>query len=343
MRSFLTSCGFLWLLFTIPWEFSGKKSYSLGIFPGNLARLKGVLIMTTVPFTQCCSMLAVDPKTLRQWLKPAHLSVHTHPTDARIKCLTIEQVQQLAALHHRSIKQDAAPASEQMVTPAPLLQRFEKPTQIPLESLATSVPSASQLPPTRLSDSDLVKSLFSLQATVADLQQQVTGLALELLQERTLSYEQRLHTFEVLIHSTEGQPVMPQARQTMGQQTHQEKAPSKEQDLHPTERRTRPSLLPLIEYGACGTYVVICPQEGELLLTPDSPEWFDWLATLSSFRFVGQQGRLSTYRNQGRSYWMAYRRIQCRRYEYALGATSRLTIGHLERMAATLQSHVSSL
>ena len=299
--------------------------------------------MTTVPFTQCCSMLAVDPKTLRQWLKHSHLSLHTHSTDARIKCLTIEQVQQLATLHNRSIKQDAAPVPEQMVTPAPLVQSFEKPTQIPLESLATPVQSASPLPPTRLSDSDLVKSLFSLQATVADLQQQVAGLALELLQERTLRYEQRLQTFEALIQSTEGQQVMPQALQTMGQQTQQENATSKEQDLHPTERRARPSLLPLIEYGACGTYVVICPQEGELLLTPDSPEWFDWLATLSSFRFLGQQGRLSTYRNQGRSCWMAYRRIHGHRDEYALGNTKLLTIDALEHMAATLQSHVPSL
>jgi hypothetical protein len=339
MSYLLTSWGPLLALLKIPWEFPGKKSHSLGKFPGNLARLKGVLIMTTVPFTQCCSMLAVDPKTLRQWLKHAHLSLHTHPTDARIKCLTIEQVQQLATLHNRSIKRDAAAAPEQMGTPALLVQSVEKPTQIQLESLATPVQSASQLPPTRLSDSDLVKSLFSLQATVADLQRQVAGFALELLQERTVRDAHRLQTFEALIQSTEGQ----QALQTMGEPSQQENAPSKEQNRSPTQRRARPSLLPLIEYGACGTYVVICPQEGELLLTPDSPEWFDWLATLSSFRFLGQQGRLSTYRNQGRSCWMAYRRIHARRYEYALGATSRLTIDHLERMAATLQSHVSSL
>jgi len=78
-------------------------------------------------------------------------------------------------------------------------------------------------------------------------------------------------------------------------------------------------------------------------LLPDSPEWFDWLATLSSFRFLGQQGRLSTYRNPGRTSWMAYRRIHGRRYDYGLGNTKLLTIAHLEQMAATLQSSVSSL
>jgi len=54
--------------------------------------------------------------------------------------------------------------------------------------------------------------------------------------------------------------------------------------LNPAELRARARLIPLIEYGAAGTYVVICPQEGELALPPDSPEWFGWFATLSSFR-----------------------------------------------------------
>ena len=102
-------------------------------------------------------------------------------------------------------------------------------------------------------------------------------------------------------------------------------------------------MLPLIAYTATGSYVVICPTKGELPLLPDSAEWFDWLATLSSFRFLGQQGRLSTYRNPGDTSWMAYRRIHGRRYNYGLGHTKLLTIAHLEQMAATLQSYVPSL
>jgi hypothetical protein len=54
--------------------------------------------------------------------------------------------------------------------------------------------------------------------------------------------------------------------------------------LQPAERRSRSRVISLIEYGAHGNYVTISPQEGELFLTPDSPEWFDWLASLSSFR-----------------------------------------------------------
>jgi hypothetical protein len=295
--------------------------------------------MTFVPFTHCCRMLSVDAKTLRQWLKHADLSLYAHPTDARIKCLTSEQVQQIATLHHRCLKEDAAPAPQQRGVAAPLVRGWHKPTQIQLESLATPPPSASPLPPACLCDADLVKALVSLQATVATLQQQVAGLALALLQERTRPDTPPQQVPEVPVHSSEGHHVMPQARKP----SQQKNAISKEQDGSPTERRARPSLLPLIEYGAGSTYVVICPEKGELFLTPDCPEWFDWLATLSSFRFMGQQGRLSASRNKGRSCWMAYRRIHGHRYEYALGATSRLTIDYLESMAATLQSHVPAL
>ncbi len=102
-------------------------------------------------------------------------------------------------------------------------------------------------------------------------------------------------------------------------------------------------VLPPVASTATGASVVICPTHGELPFSPDTPEWFEWLATLNSFRFLGQQGRLSTYRNPGRSCWMAYRRIHGHRYEYALGHTERLTIAHLEQMATTLQSHATSL
>jgi hypothetical protein len=107
-----------------------------------------------------------------------------------------------------------------------------------------------------------------------------------------------------------------------------------------TERAPASSrALPLIEYWSEGTYGVISPSEGVLALVPDSPQWFDWLATLSSFRFLGQQGRLSASRHKGRASWMAYRRIHGQCYAYGLGQTTHLTIARLEQMAATLQSH----
>ena len=65
--------------------------------------------MITIPQMDCCLMLGIDPKTLRNWLRHAHMQFAAHPTDARLKCLTQAQVQQLAALHGRPLP-DAPPA-----------------------------------------------------------------------------------------------------------------------------------------------------------------------------------------------------------------------------------------
>jgi len=59
--------------------------------------------MTTIAQTDCCTMLGIDPKTLRHWLGQAKMQFIAHPTDARLKCLTQAQVQQLAALHDRPL------------------------------------------------------------------------------------------------------------------------------------------------------------------------------------------------------------------------------------------------
>ena len=283
--------------------------------------------MTAVPFTAVCSLLGIDAKTLRQWLKQSQLTLQAHPTDARIKCLTMEQVQQLAILHHRSIREDEAPLPQDLGSLQPMEEQ-----------------QASQFPLTCLSDADQVKLLLSLQATVTSLQQQVAQLALELLQERTSRYEQRLCQIEALLSPDVG---LSPAVQTP------EVAPVTDK-AHPTPREVSRSplagslrgsrgKLPLIAYTATGSYVVICPTNGELALLPDSAEWFEWLATLSSFRFLGKCGRLSASRPYDRPNWSAYRRIHHRRYCYGLGNTKRLTLAHLEQMAATLQSHVPSL
>jgi hypothetical protein len=274
--------------------------------------------MTTIPLTDCWTMLGIDPKTLRHWRNLAQMPLHVHPTDARIKCLTSEQVQQLAVGHARPF------ALPEALAPSPLV---------------LSSPLSAEDAPT-----DLLKKLAYLETHVTTMQQQLAQLALELLQERTERYEQRLQTLEALIPPTERPEARPQALQTMGPQTQQKKVPGKERRLHPAELRARSRLIPVIEYGAAGTYVVICPQDGELLLTPDSPAWFDWLATLSSFRFVGKQGRFTAYRKGRMSRrWSAYRTIHQHDYQHYLGITDHLTIDCLEQMAAKLQSYMAAL
>jgi hypothetical protein len=89
--------------------------------------------------------------------------------------------------------------------------------------------------------------------------------------------------------------------------------------------------------------MVICPTQGILSLEPDSPEWFAWLETLSSFRFVGKLGRLTAHREVKRSprtAWRAHREIRNQSYNHRLGQTECLTITALERAAAALQAHM---
>ena len=77
---------------------------------------------------------------------------------------------------------------------------------------------------------------------------------------------------------------------------------------------------------------------------PDSAEWFEWLATLPSFRFVGKLGRFTAYRHSRSSRsWRAHRVIHQRAYKQTLGVTNQLTISRLEQLAAALQSDIASL
>src|SRR5436309_15905388 len=86
----------------------------LGLVPS-----KGVGCMTLMAQMDCCTVLGIGPKTLRNWLRHAKMQFSTSPTDARLKCLTWEQVQQLATLHARSLQMspDSSPAPGDEVTP----------------------------------------------------------------------------------------------------------------------------------------------------------------------------------------------------------------------------------
>ena len=47
-------------------------------------------------------------------------------------------------------------------------------------------------------------------------------------------------------------------------------------------------IIPRVEYGSEGCYVVICPRRSLLPFEPDTPEWFAWVAKQDSFRLVGK-------------------------------------------------------
>jgi hypothetical protein len=277
--------------------------------------------MTLLPLRQGCALLGIDPKTLRHWVQQANLSLYPHPNDARIKCVTSEHIERLAALHHRPVD-----------VPAVLAQVH------PAEASAALLPEK----PVPHVEPDLLSKLAHLETQVALVQQHLAGLALELLQERTQRYEQRLHTLEARLQPSPQHIRSVSALSPAREQGSQPDTPLKIPRVHPAKGRPR-AILPLIEYTADGTYIVICPEQAELAFIPDSPEWFAWLESVSSLRFLGQQGRWSAYRDKRRtsSCWFAYRRINGHQYVHALGSPHELTIARFEQMAATLQSYVT--
>jgi hypothetical protein len=53
--------------------------------------------MTLLALKEGCALLGSDAKTLRHWMQQAHLCFQPHPNDARLKCVTSEHLELLAA------------------------------------------------------------------------------------------------------------------------------------------------------------------------------------------------------------------------------------------------------
>jgi len=280
-------------------------------------------------------MLGIDAKTLRNWLRQANLAWAAHPKDARLKCLTREQVERLATLHARPLPSPLSPS------PARAFAAPGKP-----ESEAQPLEATILLPTSVSPEADLRKQLSCLETKMTTMQEHLAQLALCLLGEREVRYEQRLRALEALV---------PQTQTLESFQTSQETAmaglpdpsPRPARRLLPAEVRARSRVTALIEYGAQGQYVAVCPRQGVLSLTPDSPEWFDWLASLTAFRFVGPPGRFSACRASERGQhtrcWAARRWIHGHDFWHYLGVTDRLTLASLEQAAAALQARVDAL
>lgn len=292
--------------------------------------------MIPIAQMECCTMLGIDPKTLRNWLRHAGMQFVAHPTDARLKCLTQEQVQQLATLHVRPLQMapDPSPALREPVTPLASSPEQTVSGQENQISLVSAVSSLSE-------EAELRKAVCGLEAKVLTLQEQLTQLTFELLRERTERYEQRLSALEAQFSQhTTGSSKAAELAPVVQRLASPSAAPW---PLQPAELLARSRVLPRVEYGAEGLYVLICPREGVLSFPVDSPEWFDWLASLASFRFLGSQGRFTSYREGQTRMWKAYRTFHGRAHRRYLGVTDRLTIARLEQVAASLQSEMASL
>jgi hypothetical protein len=205
-----------------------------------------------------------------------------------------------------------------------LAQRHQRSlAPLPQESPA---PGADELPAWGAALLALPERLDALQAQIAALQQQVTDLTRLLQQHRQ-------------------EPAIPAAS------TQQAKSASRPSKPASPASRSRPAakpprkpvhVLPRVEYGPEGRYVVTCPKHGVLPLEPDTPEWFAWLAQQSSFRFVGKVGRFTAHHEWRvpRGAWRAHRHLRNHSYTLRLAPTQELTLAVLEQAAAALQAHL---
>ncbi len=262
--------------------------------------------MPLISLTDSCRLLAIDPKTLRRWLARAHFPLQPHPTDARIKGVTADQLLQVATMHRRALPD----LPEALSPPVPACQP-EEPSPISCELI------------------DVLQALPELSAQIT------------LLQQRLAELTQLMHPVQVPASPSQEEPAAARGEPTPAPAT-----PRPRPSASSSAKRLRAParVLPLVEYGTHGGYVVICPKQGLLTLEPDTPEWFAWLATLSSFRFVGTSGRLTAHRevqHLPRAAWRAHRQIRNHTYNVRLGSTECLTIAALEQAAATLQAHLA--
>jgi len=287
--------------------------------------------MTTVPLATGARLLGIHPKTLRHWLITAHLPVVVHPTDARIRCVAQEHLLEIARRHSRPLPDLSSARALDGDTASAFLA----------DEQAEPLP-AYQAEPASLAD--LLQQLSHLQTQVATLQHHLLQFILELLQERTGDSEQWGRPLEALV----SQPLQSlQALEQTDMTDPPARSPRLERRLLPAEVRARSRVTALIEYGAQGQYVAVCPRLGVLSLVPDSSEWFDWLASLTSFRFSGPAGRFSACRasekGQYTRCWAARRWFHGHDFWHCLGVTDRLTLASLVQAATALQARVDAL
>ncbi len=71
----------------------------------------------------------------------------------------------------------------------------------------------------------------------------------------------------------------------------------------------------------------------------DSPAWFAWLATATTFFYEGRRGTFTAHREhrqRGTAYWTAYRRQAGILHRLYLGKTDQLTLDRLEEVSVRL-------
>jgi hypothetical protein len=305
--------------------------------------------MSLVPVATGARLLGIHPKTLRHWLTAAAFPLVAHPSDARLRCVAEQHLLELATQHGRPLSALSPLLVPQSEAASALAAQYVTPLPAPEGEPAHQ---AAVLPAPSAALAELLGQLSQLHTQLATLQHHLTGLTLAVLHERTGLAEdllpQRLRPREGSVPQSHESGLTCSQTDVVGLL-----APSPPPAhrpayrLLPVEIRARSRVTALIEYGAHGQYVAVCPKLGVLSLLPDSPEWFDWLASLTSFRFVGPAGRFSACRasekGQYTRCWAARRWFHGHDFWHYLGVTDRLTLACLEQAATALQARVDAL
>ena len=205
--------------------------------------------MTLLPVADGARLLGIHPKTLQHWLKQANLPLAAHATDARIKCVTEDHLQQVASQHGRALQ-----ASGPLDAASPPLVPSQLSVAHGPENGGEAAATAGSFLPSYAALADLTQNLSGLETKIATLQEQIAQLTLVLLKARERSVEQRLTTLESLMAAFIGKPMpnlpVPSPRQEPAgvvPPTHL---------LHRAEQLARSRRPPLIDYCAPGIYVI---------------------------------------------------------------------------------------
>jgi hypothetical protein len=189
-----------------------------------------------------------------------------------------------------------------------------------------SAPGADELPAWGAALLSLPERLDALQAQIAALQQHVADLTRLLQSHEPASAAPAASTKPTRATIRPAKPASPAPR------------------ARPTAKPPRKPVpvIPRVEYGDEGHYVVICPKHGVLPFEPDTPEWFAWVAEQSSFRFVGKGGSFSAHHEWRipKGTWRAHRHIRNHSYTLRLAPNQELTLAVLEHAAEALQAHL---
>jgi transposase-like protein len=212
--------------------------------------------------------------------------------------------------------------SEYLQALARLHQRSLAPLpQVPPAAVASEGP---KLPAALLG---LPERLDTLQTQIAALQQQVAALTRLMTQHRP-------------------EPALPLAPTKPPSAVKPSPKPTRSTPRSRPAAKTPPKpvhVIPRVEYGEEGHYVVICPKHGLLPFEPDTQEWFAWVAEQDSFRFVGKGGHFTAHHEWRvpRGAWRAHRHIRNRVSIQRLAPNHELTLAVLERAAVALQAHLA--